>query len=97
MKNGRGGRNVDPITYTGNEEFAVKITDEEVEQLKDENGDIRFHKVIEWCIQKFDGESYWEWLAARMRNYMVHLMATEEWKPRYYDPIRTQDKIGRAS
>ena len=64
MKNGRGGRNVGPIPYTGNEEFAVNITDEEVEQLKDENGDIRFHKVMEWCIPKFDGESYWEWLAA---------------------------------
>ena len=72
----RGG-NVDPITYTGNEYFPVKITDEEVEQLKDENGDILFHKVMEWCIPTFNGESYWGWISARMRNYMVHLMATE--------------------
>ena len=58
MKNRRWGRKLYPIPYTGNEEFSVKITYEEVEQLKDENGDICFHKVMEWCIQKFDGESY---------------------------------------
>ena len=55
MKNGRGGGGFDPIPYTGNEEFSEKITDEEVEQLKDENGDIRFHQVMYWCIPTFDG------------------------------------------
>ena len=55
MKNGRGGRKVDPIQYTGNEEFDVKVTDEEVEQLKDENGEIRFHKVMECSIPALYG------------------------------------------
>ena len=59
MKNGRGGRNFDSIPYTCNEDFSIKITNEEVEHLKDENGDIRFHKVMDWCIPTFDGESYW--------------------------------------
>ena len=32
--------------------------------MKDENGNIRFHKVMEWCVPTFDGGSYWGWLAA---------------------------------
>jgi hypothetical protein len=40
------GRTVEPIPWTGgDEEFSVNITDEELELLKDESGDIRFHKV----------------------------------------------------
>jgi len=40
------GRTVEPIPWSGgDEEFSVNITDEELELLKDESGDIRFHKV----------------------------------------------------
>ena len=40
------GQTVEPIPWSGGEEeFSVKITDEELELLKDESGDIRFHKV----------------------------------------------------
>jgi len=81
------GRDAEPIPFSGDtEEFDVNITDEELEKLKDESGDIRFYKVMEWLLPDFDGESFWEWLAARMRNYMLYLMDEKEWKPRYYDP-----------
>ena len=33
-----------------------------------------------------DGDSYYGWLAARMRNYMIHLIRTAGYTPRYYDP-----------
>jgi hypothetical protein len=55
------------------EEFSVKITDEEVELLKDENGEIRYEKVFRWCLPRYgddDDESLFEFQAARMRNYM---------------------------
>ena len=37
---------IDPLPYTGGDEhFSVKITDKEVEELKDLQGIIRFEKV----------------------------------------------------
>ena len=66
------GRDVFPIPYSGeNEEFDVRITDEELENLKDENGDIRYYKVMDHLLPRFNGELMWEWLAAQMRNYML--------------------------
>jgi hypothetical protein len=35
------------------EDFSVKITDEEVELLKDENGEIRYEKVFQWCLPRY--------------------------------------------
>jgi hypothetical protein len=55
------------------EDFSVKITDEEVELLKDEKGEIRYEKVFQWCLPRYGGnndESLLEFQAARMRNYM---------------------------
>jgi hypothetical protein len=40
------GRTIDPIECTVDEDFSFKITDEEVELLKDENGEIRYEKVF---------------------------------------------------
>ena len=52
-------REVAPIPYTGeSEEFGVDITKEELASLKDKNGDIRFYKVMEWCLPSFDGKSF---------------------------------------
>ena len=67
----------------------MKITDEELESLKDDNGDIRYYKVFEWLLPMFgpDGKtSFWEFLAARMRNYMVHIIRKKRYKPKYYNP-----------
>ena len=41
LKDGEDGRPIEPIPYTGeSEELSVKITDEELAGLKDDNGDI---------------------------------------------------------
>jgi hypothetical protein len=40
------GRTINPIECTVDEDFYVKITDEEVELLKYENGEIRYEKVF---------------------------------------------------
>ena len=95
-------RNVAPIPFTGDkEEFTVKISDEELEDLRDDSGDIRFYKVFQWLLPKYDDQSFWEFLAARMRNYMIHLMRSDGYKPRYYSPgpgknrVITADHVAR--
>jgi hypothetical protein len=73
--------------------LSMEITDEEVELLKDENGEIRYEKLFQWCLPRFgddDDESLFEFQAARMRNYMRWKRVVEEgYKPRYY----TGDKV----
>ena len=59
--------------------------------MKDASGDIRFHKVMEHLLPRFEDteagqQSLWEWQAARMRNYMKYLVMHHGYKPKYYDP-----------
>ena len=87
------GRTVEPIPFTrsdgnadGDEMFNVKITEEELAALKDKDGDIRFYKVFEWLLPQYGGVHFWEFIAARMRNYMIHIMNTQAYKPHFYNP-----------
>ena len=48
-----GGRTIDPIEWTGEKEKPVNITDEELNSLRDVNGEIRFEKVFEWILPRF--------------------------------------------
>jgi hypothetical protein len=48
------GCTINPIEWTGgDEEFSVNITDEEVNTLKDDDKEIRYEKVFEWCLPRF--------------------------------------------
>jgi len=77
-------RTVDPIPFTSdNEEFTVNISDEELERLKDDSDNIRFYKVFQWLLPKYGDKSFWKFLAARMRNYMIHIMRSDGFKPLY--------------
>ena len=85
-KNGRG-RPVEPVPFCGDgEEFAQNITDQELESLKNEMGEICYWKVYEWMLPIIDGISFFDWLAARMRNYMTHLIKDAGYKCRYFNP-----------
>ena len=87
MKEGESSRDVSPITYTGEkEQFDVKLTEEELDQLMDASGDICYHKVVEHLLPRFGDETFWEWVAARMRSYTTHIIRTENYEPRFYDP-----------
>ena len=78
IKGGVKGRVVEPIPYTsGNDEFGVNITEDKLEKLKYVNGDIRFFEVMNWLLPSFGIESFWEWLAAWMRNYKHHIIKTK--------------------
>ena len=77
-ENLRVGRRIDPIPYTPHEGdgelFDVKISEENLKGLFNENGDFRYHRVHKWALLKLGEVSYWEWIAARMRNYMMHIV-----------------------
>ena len=94
-----GGRTIDPIHWTGDEEFSVNITDEEVKLLKDGDREIRYEKVFQWCLPLFgdDDQSLFEFQAARMRNYMKKRIVEEAYKPRYYtgNKVITGDHVAR--
>ena len=82
------------------EDFSIKITDEEVELLKDEKGEIRYEKVFRWCLPRYgedDDETLFEFQAARMRNYIRKRVLENNYKPRYYtgDRVITGDHVAR--
>ena len=73
-----------PIPFEGDqEEFDVDITAAELEELKDEQGVIRFEKVMEWCMPRFDDDGNGEemdlfkWQAKRMSNYLRYLLTKD--------------------
>jgi hypothetical protein len=54
--------------------------------LRDDDKEIRYEKVFEWCLQRFgdDDKSLFEFQAARMRNYMMKRRVEDGLNPRYY-------------
>jgi hypothetical protein len=94
-----GGRRIHPIEWTGEEVNVVNITDEELNSLRDINGEIRFEKVLEWCLPRYgdnDEQTLFELQAARMRNFMTRRVA-DGWTPKYYhyDKVITADHVAR--
>jgi hypothetical protein len=96
------GRTIDPIPWTGgNEEFSVNITDQEVDQLRDEEKEIRFEKVFQWCLPRYgdnDEQTLFEFQAARMRNYMRKRVVQDDWTPKYLNTVDrriTADHVAR--
>ena len=67
LKGGAARRIIELVPYTadGSKEFTVKSTDKEVHAVMDNNGDIRFSKVMEFCLSRFDTNGgvldLWEW------------------------------------
>ena len=51
--NGATGRTINHIPWEGDKHISVKITEEELESLKDERGEIRFEKVLCWTLPTF--------------------------------------------
>ena len=61
----------------------MNATEEEVAEMVDDNGNIRYYKVLEWSLPCFEDKSQllFDWIAAR-----IHLTKTKGWKPHYYNP-----------
>jgi len=84
---GRPGREIHPIPFGGMAEtFRPKVSEEELKGFTDEHGDIRFCRIYEWMLPSFDGVSFYKFLAARMRNYMLHIIKEKGRVPKYYRP-----------
>jgi hypothetical protein len=77
---GQPGRAVEPIPFGGQKsEFRPKVTTEELAGMYDGNGDLRFYRIFEWMLPKFgdvDDVSFYEYMAAQMRNYMLHVISS---------------------
>ena len=58
-----------------------------MERMKDSYGNLRYHKIFKWMLPTFGNtsESFWDFVAARMRSYMTHLMC-KGWTPQWFDP-----------
>ena len=88
MHVGGGGRTIEPVLYTGEADvFGVKLADGDLEKMRDKHGDIRFHSVFEWLLPTFGDDGFYEFIAGRMRNYMMHIMKDNSFSPMYFDPI----------
>ena len=72
----------------------MKISMNELASLKDNHGNIQNEKVVEFLLPKSEGEGYHEWIAAHVRSYMVHIIRTLNWKPRYYNPSHNNVVLG---
>jgi hypothetical protein len=84
---GQPGRVIHPILFTGPAEFfRPNISDEELKGMVDVHGNVRFSKIFEWMLPTFDGESFYEFLSVKMRNFMLHSIKTKGWMPKYYCP-----------
>eukprot|EP00956_Cyclotella_meneghiniana_P038739 scaffold159386_cov22-Cyclotella_meneghiniana.AAC.1 len=80
-------RTIEPVPFEGeNTLFTPKFTDEELASMKDASGDIRVEKVFEMLLPRFGEQTYFEFIAARMRNYMLHIVANKNYKPKFYKP-----------
>ena len=71
--------------------FDVLLTPAELKKVKDDFGDIRYEKVHDFLLPMIDGEHFYDWLAARMRNYMLYIIRHQGYHPRYYKP--EEDKV----
>ena len=63
------------------EDFNVELMDEELTSLKDLADKIRYEKVVQFLLLIFDGEAYFEWIAARISSYMTHIIQKQEYTP----------------
>ena len=52
--------------------------------FKDVHRDIRYGKAFKFLLPNIEGEGYFGFIAARMNNYMLHIMETDGFKPSYY-------------
>ena len=50
-----------------------------MDSLKDNQGHIRYEKVFEFLLPDFEREGYYEWIAARVRNYMTRLIRMQNY------------------
>jgi hypothetical protein len=95
---------MEPVPYTGPSElFDINLEDGDLENMKDAQGTIRFHLVFDWLLPKFgqvlDKEGFYEFAAARMRNYMTEIVRNRAYRPEHYKPFDgkfiTADNVAR--
>jgi len=88
-ENGRPGRDIQAIPFTGPAEFfCPNLTGEELKGMFDVHGNIRFFEIFEWMLPTFGSVSFYEFLSARMHNLMLRNIQTKGWSPLHYQKER---------
>ncbi len=92
MCKGGEGRHVNPVPFTGvAEQFGVKLEEGNLEKMRVGHGMIRFHLILDWLLPMFNGnggfnkDGFYEFVVARMRNYMMEIMRQQAFCPEHYD------------
>jgi hypothetical protein len=67
--------------------FGIKLAEGDLEKMHDKHGVICFHLVFEWLLPMFGEDGFYEFVAGRMRNYMMHIMKDDSFSPCYFDPM----------
>ena len=68
------GQTIGPFSYVPRNGEGNEISAEDLQDLFNDNRDMWYYKVHKWALPSFDDKPFYEWLAARMRNYMLYLV-----------------------
>ena len=83
---------INPVLYTGEAELlVVRLAEGDLEKMSNDHGIIHFHLFFKWLLTLFGKEGFFEFVAARMRNYMVQIMKDQSYRPCHFDPMDKND------
>ena len=77
-------------THRTVELFNVKLEEGDLDKMRDVHGTICFHPVFEWLLPKLgkglDEGRFYEFVATRMRTYMIQIMRKCTFRPELFGP-----------
>jgi hypothetical protein len=95
MHKGGEERHINPVLFTGEaEQFGVKLEEGNLKKMRDGHRTIHFHLIFDWLLPTFNGDGgfeedrFYEFVAARMCNYMMEIMRKQESHLEHYDPFK---------
>ena len=56
------------------DEFDILLSPKELKEMKDDFREVRYEKIHDLLLPEINGLKYYDWLAARMRNYMIYII-----------------------
>jgi hypothetical protein len=84
----RGRLPINPVPYTREAElFGIKLAEGNLEKMRNAHDVIHFHLVFKRLLPSFGGDKFYEFIAARMRNYMIHIIKHQSFILSHFDPM----------
>ena len=77
-------------THQTVELFNVKLEEGDLDKMRDVHGTICFLLVFDWLLPKLgeglDKGRFYEFVATRMRTYMIQIMRKRAFRPEHFNP-----------